>query len=229
MKTLTVIFTLLFCIIGVAQDDEKPVVLLVSDNIQQADILAKAAGNDVLVVSYQTQTTNLDQLYNHIKEKLSGRFASSIGFAAHDFGEAKFYLTGSRTISLGSTLSSAEQQKFWKKLGGLLAEDGRIDLFACNLAKTSEGKMLLSALEELSGVDVSASNNETGNPENGGDWVLESDALDISYTYFQPRLLEKYSGLLWAEKRSLMPVTGMRPAFLAIESVHLVMTSWSVL
>ena len=38
---------------------------------------------------------------------------------------------------------------------------------------------LVKELEEITGFNVCASTNETGNVKNGGDWVLETDNLQV--------------------------------------------------
>ncbi len=159
-------------------------VLLVSSTIRDADVLASAAAEGVLVVRYEARETTLESLLDQVKEALNGRKAESIGIAAHDYGEAKFYLCGSETISLGSTLSSGSQRAFWKGLSAVLESDGRIDILACKLASTTNGLMLISSLEDAAGVNFAASTNNTGNVTAGGDWILETDNIDVEALYF---------------------------------------------
>lgn len=224
MKILTALLTLLCCVSGIAQDDLNPAVLLVSDNIQQDNILAGAAGKDVLVIRYKTKTTDLNGLLSLVSKKLDGKLASSIGIAAHDYGEAKFYLTDSETISLQSTLNNLKQREFWKELGQLIAENGRIDLLVCNLARGNQGEMLIASLENLTKVQVAASSNETGNPLKGGDWVMETANLDISKYYFDQNKLKRFSGLLWAQRKKLNLVT--REATPCLEGMSALQETW---
>lgn len=183
-------------------------VLLVSSTVRDAEVLASAAREDVLVIVYDAGTTSLEALTGEIRSALGGRKAASIGFAAHDYGEAKFYLTGSETISFGSTLASEAQRKFWRELGSMLTENGRIDLFACGLASGEEGRMLLASLEELAGVDFAASSDNTGNIAAGGNWLLETDGVDVANTYFSAERLLDLSGLLAADETKLLAADG---------------------
>ncbi len=48
-----------------------------------------------LSVSYDAEHTTLEGLLQLVEQALDGRKAESVGIAAHDYGEAKFYLTGS--------------------------------------------------------------------------------------------------------------------------------------
>ncbi len=178
-------------------------VLIISSLIDDADVLANAAQDDVIIVRYDAETTTLNQLLEQVEDSLGGRKAESIGFAAHDYGDAKFYLTGSETISLGSTLASETQQAFWSDMTDLLAEDGRIDLLACGLASSDTGKMLVSTLESMTGADFAASTDDTGNLAAGGDWILETDDVNLEDTYFDKDKLDEYSGLMASEVQKL--------------------------
>lgn len=188
--------------------NEEVRVLLVSSVLHDADILSEAAREGVLVVKYDAQKTTLDTLLHKVKTALNGRLADSICIAAHDYGEAKFYLTGSETVSLGTVLASEYQRTFWEEFGSLLEPDGRIDLLACNLARGATGRMLISSLEEAAGANFAASTNSTGNRSAGGDWLLETDEIDAGALYFVPDKLEQFSGLLYSEVKKLTAPDG---------------------
>ncbi|HDY65921.1 MAG TPA: DUF4347 domain-containing protein, partial [Phycisphaerae bacterium] len=141
-----------------AADSAQPTsVLLISSMIEDADVLAEAADDDVIVIRYDAETATLDSLLQQVRDELGDTQADSIAIAAHDLTGAKFHLAGSEIISLDSTLASESQQAFWSDLGSLLAEDGRIDLLACNLAATEQGQLLVSTLEGIAGVNFAAS------------------------------------------------------------------------
>ena len=142
----------------------------------------------------------LDALLARVEAVLAGRKASSIGIAAHDFGPGKFYLTGSHTISLASTLAVEEQRAFWHGLAALLDDGGRIDLLACDLAACEEGRLLVEKLEEITGAHFAASDNATGN---GSDWVLETDGVDTAEIYFDAGKLGAFEGLLVSRIKKL--------------------------
>ena len=68
--------------------------------------------------------------------------------------------------------------------GGVELESGRVDLLACSLLKSREGQEVFDAIERETQCNFAASNNATGNPRDGGDWVMESDNVDIREFYF---------------------------------------------
>jgi hypothetical protein len=60
----------------------------------------------------------------------------------------------------------------------------RFDMLACSLYYHVNFKGALEWLEKEIGIDLRASTNFTGNSENGGDWIMESDNVDIRANYF---------------------------------------------
>ncbi|PID73337.1 MAG: hypothetical protein CSB33_04185 [Desulfobacterales bacterium] len=180
-----------------APEDEGLRVLVVSSDVTDADDLAAAARDDVLVIRYNAAGTSLEDLSGLISDALDGRKADSIAFASHNAGGAEVALTGDAVTNL-DTLTDEAQQDFWAGIGAQVAEGGRIDILACDVASGEGGEDFLAALEDASGRNVSASTDATGNEAYGGDWVMESDGVDVQRTYFNADRLEDFDGLLLA-------------------------------
>ena len=70
-----------------------------------------------------------------------------------------------------------------------------IDYLACNTLNTPGWNEYYASLLEQTGVIVGASNDQTGNIQYGGDWVLESTGQDIEAIYFT-QSIEYYKYLL---------------------------------
>ena len=70
-----------------------------------------------------------------------------------------------------------------------------IDFLACNTLKYDKWKSYYDILQKNTGVVVGASNDQTGNINYGGDWVMESTGQDIELIYFL-KSIEYYSRLL---------------------------------
>ena len=79
---------------------------------------------------------------------------------------------------------------------------------ACDLASTDAGRLLVSQLEGLTGCDVAASDDATGDPGQGGDWILETDNVDLGAAYFVSERLSQYGFTLAAETK----ITALDPA-----------------
>ncbi|MBD1215399.1 MAG: DUF4347 domain-containing protein, partial [Dolichospermum circinale Clear-D4] len=96
------------------------------------------------------------------------------------------------SLSLGSTvLNSANLSNYTSQLqqwGQSLTATGDILLYGSNVAQGSAGKTFVQQISQLTGADVAASDDLTGNTASGGDWVLEyttglieaSPALEIA-------------------------------------------------
>jgi len=171
-------------------------VLVVSSTLQDADKLAAAAAPDIITVMYDGSADTPSTILSVIENALAGKKADSIAFAGHELGDGKFSLTPDSSVDLVTVATDAQQQAFWEGVGGLLSEDGRVDLMVCNLGATAAGDALVSQLEILTGHDVAASDDPTGNPQAGGDWTLEYGNVDLSAVYFDAAALSQYQGIL---------------------------------
>ena len=178
------------------QDDGGVHLLVISSDIDAADDLANAAKDGVLVVRYDASDTSLDDLAGMIQDALGGQKADSIAFATHNTESGQLNLTKSDIISSDSLDNDAAQQSFWLAVGESLSQDGRIDLLACNLVSDDAGEAIVEKIENLSGANVAASDDATGNEAYGGDWVLESDGVDIQGTYFDSDAIANFDGVL---------------------------------
>ena len=86
-------------------------------------------------------------------------------------------------------------QPIMSALVACTAKAGRIDLLGCNLLDIDPA--LVCKLEQFFGMNFTASDDQTGNPVAGGDWILESDGLDISADYFDAGALQAYNEVMW--------------------------------
>ena len=96
------------------------------------------------------------------------------------------------SLSLGSiVLNSANLSTYTSQLqqwGQSLTATADILLYGSNVAQGSAGKTFVQQISQLTGADVAASDDLTGNTASGGDWVLEyttglieaSPALEIA-------------------------------------------------
>ncbi|WP_445243932.1 DUF4347 domain-containing protein, partial [Microcoleus sp. S13_B4] len=74
-----------------------------------------------------------------------------------------------------------------------MTENGDILLYGCDVAATETGNNFVKRLSELTGADVAASNDLTGNAVKGGDWDLEIVTGQIESTVpFNRQAMEDY-------------------------------------
>ncbi|MCB1926311.1 MAG: DUF4347 domain-containing protein, partial [Gammaproteobacteria bacterium] len=77
---------------------------------------------------------------------------------------------GEERIDLGTLEAQPSAFATW---GEALSADGDILIYGCDLAASESGQLLVDTLAEITGADVAASDDITGNAEQGGDWELE--------------------------------------------------------
>ncbi|MGO9737165.1 MAG: DUF4347 domain-containing protein [Desulfomonilaceae bacterium] len=171
-------------------------VLVVASNVQDYQTLVHDAAPGVLTVVYNPNTDSLHSILGKIETALGGHKADSIAFATEGEGLGQFELTSNYTVSSSSLLGSAQLQHFWKDVGSLVSNGGTVDLLACGVVANQQGNLLLSELDTLTGKQVAASSDPTGNAAYGGNWVLESDGVNIAPIFFNVSELGNYTGLL---------------------------------
>jgi len=180
-------------------------VLVISSDVADADQLAAAAAQGVITVTYDGHNDSPESILQSLEHALAGQKADSIAFATHDLGEGRFHLVGGYSVDAASVLRTPELQSFWQGVGGLLDTDGRVDILACGLAATDAGHILVSQLETYTGHQVAASDDPTGNPSYGGDWIMETANVDAASLYFTAAGLEYFQGVLTGEHKITAP------------------------
>ncbi len=174
-------------------------VLVIDSSADPSETLASAALNNVLTVCYDGHNATPDQILAEIKAALGGKKAESIAFAAHELGAGRFHLAGSTDVDNDTLTTDKVVQQFWKDVGGLLSDSGRVDLLNCGLASTIEGAVVAADLESLTGHAVASSSDATGSADHGGNWILENGDVNLVGTYFSADRITEYHGTLAAE------------------------------
>ncbi|MBN2712279.1 MAG: DUF4347 domain-containing protein, partial [Planctomycetes bacterium] len=185
---------------GATADDGTDAVrlLVVSESISGSEVLADAAADNVVTVEYNPNETTLAELLAKMTDALDGREAESIGFAVHGVSDGRIALAEDGNVGITSLLTSEDQQDFWRETGELLSDNGRIDILSCDLTSTESGQLLVGEIENLSGADVTASDDTTGGDDVGGDWIMETGNVDVSSVYFDQDQLGSFSGRMAA-------------------------------
>ena len=161
----------------------KPSLLLVSDNLRRFELLIRAALPNTTIVPVKYESWSLDQLAAAINERVRpGHKFASVGFLDHG-KPGQFCLLRSiagGAVKLQDINNDPQLAAFLTGLVGLVHQGGRIDLLACSTAAGPEGAALIAKLESLTpGVNWAASTDMTGSDEKGGDWILETDGVDV--------------------------------------------------
>ena len=115
-------------------------------------------------------------------------------------------------LQLGQTyynLSSLEQRaNNLASWANALTDDADILLYGCNIASDDTGIQFVNYLSQITGADIAASNDLTGNAALGGDWDLEVSTGEIeTNSTFIYSTLNAYNGVLDAYLSDLTPTS----------------------
>ncbi|XHX79437.1 MAG: DUF4347 domain-containing protein [Stenomitos frigidus ULC029] len=117
---------------------------------------------------------------------------SSLQILSH--GEAGGLNFGNSVLNLTDLPQYAAQIQSWSQS---LTDDADILLYGCNTGQGELGKAFVSILSQLTGADVAASNDLTGNSALGGNWNLEVSTGEIESSFaLQKTALESYDNVL---------------------------------
>jgi ELWxxDGT repeat protein len=159
---------------------------------------------DSAVPDYQTLIERADTAQIFIlNKKLSGVEQITNTLALQSDIEAIHILShGSPgTLHLGSeTLNNQNLPQLGNKIkqwGKALTKNADILLYGCNVAAKETGLQFIQKLHQLTGANIAASNNKTGNQALGGDWELFVKIGQISTPLALPSAaMASYQGIL---------------------------------
>lgn len=129
------------------------------------------------------QITNVLDQRHHI---------TSLQIVSH--GSAGGFQLGRTYYNLNTLSQRSSEVASW---ANALTPDANILLYGCAIAANHPGIQFIDYLSQITGANVAASNNLTGNALLGGDWNLEVATGEIDYgPAFNLKALEHYRGVL---------------------------------
>lgn len=138
------------------------------------DILSQRSAEDpkiVEVVYLDQESSGLQQ----VTDTLSGyENLDALHIISH--GEDGLLFLGNEEVTTETINASSAQLDVWRDV---LTEQADILLYGCDVAETGTGQQFVDQLAVLTGADVAASDNTTGNAASGGDWTLEYHAGEV--------------------------------------------------
>ncbi|WP_446875094.1 DUF4347 domain-containing protein [Phormidesmis sp. 146-35] len=128
-----------------------------------------------------------------ISEVLADRSGlTSLHIVSH--GSAGRVQLGNATIDLTSLNTHSSELQHWATA---LTANADILLYGCDVAAGEAGQTFIQQLSQLTGADIAASSDRTGNTTLGGDWVLEQHIGAIeSGLAFTDSALQAYDAVL---------------------------------
>jgi hypothetical protein len=163
-------------------------IAFVDQNISDAMTVIADLQSDVKVLLDPTRDgiTQITETLKHY-EGLSG-----ISIISH--GNVAALQLGNSFLSANSLQDYANEIKQWKSS---LVSGADILFYGCNIAAGEFGQTFVNEISALTGADVAASTNPTGNSLQGGDWNLEYATGKIETAIpFTTSLMSSYQGIL---------------------------------
>ncbi len=163
-------------------------IAFVDPNVDDAMTVMANLQSDVKILLDPTRD-GITQITETLK-KYQG--LSGIDIISH--GNVADLLLGNSALSENSLPQYANDLQQWKSS---LAPGADILFYGCNVAAGESGQAFINKIGNLTGADVAASTNPTGNSAKGGDWTLEYATGKIeTATPFIPDFINTYNGLL---------------------------------
>ncbi|MBD2075896.1 DUF4347 domain-containing protein [Phormidium sp. FACHB-592] len=130
---------------------------------------------------------------DQITQILLGRTGlSSLHIVSH--GQAGGLALGTDWLNLDNLRSYSGELQSW---GNALTADADILLYGCEVGQGVIGQSFVQQLAQLTGADIAASNDLTGNVALGGDWILEVNTGSIEASQaFLATTMQGYSSVL---------------------------------
>ena len=167
----------------------------VSNWQQLVDDIPRGADRNVEVVLLDPARDGLEQV--------SARLAQEHGLdAVHivSHGEAGALQIGTTRLDFSTLLADATTVSRWRLA---LNEGADLLLYGCDLAANEDGRSLVDALARLTGADVAASIDATGNAAQHADWELEYQAGSIE----TPVVLDAPGQSAWSGVLAITPTS----------------------
>ncbi|MDP3515768.1 MAG: Ig-like domain-containing protein, partial [Pseudohongiella sp.] len=140
-------------------------VVFIDGSLPDLQALLDAVQPGIDVVLIDSSSEGLQQIANWLDGKTNIDAIHIIGHGSE--GEKQ----------IGSTLLTSDNISAYaevlSRIGKSLSDDGDILLYGCSVASDGEGAAFVDSISRLTGADVAASTDDTGNMANGGNWVLE--------------------------------------------------------
>ncbi|MEG4926376.1 DUF4347 domain-containing protein, partial [Microcoleus sp. F10-B2] len=145
--------------------------------------------NGAQVVILKENFSAIDQITNALADQ---KDIEAVHIVSHGSGGS--LKLGADVLNENNLETFSNQLKQW---GNALTANGDILLYGCDVAAGEVGENFVKRLSEITGADVTASTNKTGNAALGGDWELEKTTGSIEASLaLSSEAMATYAGVL---------------------------------
>ncbi|WP_461175385.1 DUF4347 domain-containing protein, partial [Uliginosibacterium flavum] len=194
--------------------------VFIDSTVADADKLladVRSGNPDAEVISISSERDGISQ----ISEALAGRSnVSAIHLITH--GSAGELKIGNSTLNASTVAGYSTQLESWRKA---LSTEADLLIYGCNFAANDNGQSFADELAKLTGADVAASSNLTGDATQGGDWTLEYQRGEIEATVtVSTALQQSWAGTLAIVQDSVSTATTTSVGASSLSFAHTVGT-----
>ena len=178
--------------------ERKHQLLFVDTKVKDYQNLTKTTNSDTEVIVLKGDRDGIEQISETLKQRTN---IAAVHILSH--GAAASVQIGATEINLSNIETYRNYLEQWFALPAEANSNSQITakpeilLYGCNVAATEAGVAFVQRLSQLTGAEVAASDNLTGNAALGGDWELEVTTGKIETpVVFSQQAMEAYSGVL---------------------------------
>ncbi|MEG3972879.1 DUF4347 domain-containing protein, partial [Microcoleus sp. T2B6] len=174
-------------------------IIFVDSSVQDYQSLIQGI-DPALIVILKENFSAIDQITNALADQ---KDIEAVHIVSH--GSEGSLKLGADILNDNNLETFSDQLKQW---GNALTANGDILLYGCDVAAGEVGENFVKRLSEITGADVAASTNKTGNAALGGDWELEktTGAIEADLA-FSDEALATYQSVL-TPKNTAINLTG---------------------
>ena len=163
-------------------------IIFIDPTVEDYESLIAGIYPDTKVVIIDRMKDGISQ----ITENLQGGKYKAVHIVSH--GSEGSLQLGSKQLNSSNLDTYKSQLQLW---ANYLTDDADILLYGCDVAAGQTGVSFVQQLSQLTGADVAASNDLTGNAALGGNWDLEVKTGKIEAPLaFQVGVMEAYNAVL---------------------------------
>ncbi len=183
---IVILFSLAFCFtlaetdfvnLGNILEDQKASVnssksiVFINDNVEDYQSLLQGIDNaEIHVLNHKKN--GIDEITAILKDK-----QGFLNMHVISHGKPGGFQLGNAYLTSHNIALFKEQLVTWKNA---FVSDYDLLVYSCRVVSGKNGERFIAMLEEATGLDIAASNDQTGNLEFGGDWELEYKKGNIS-------------------------------------------------
>ncbi|QEG22775.1 DUF4347 domain-containing protein [Mariniblastus fucicola] len=182
--------------------------IVIDSGVEDTDALLNEILKSRHAESFEVLALNPNQdgvaQISELLEQSKGKY-SAIHIVSHG-DEGQVHL-GDLTLSSNNITKYADQLAGW---ADALTEDADLLFYGCDLAGNAEGEQFIESISAITGTDVAASDDLTGDADQGGDWDLEFTTGFVTTEFV---VAPSYEGLLALSDATLNIVSDGTPTW----------------